>query len=102
MFPGGSLSEPELEVEPEPLDTAAQDGLFQSLRQVRKYIAEAKGLPAYIVFSDKTLRAMARARPADSAGLLRCPGVGEAKLAAYGSAFLEAIREFLARASSGK
>ena len=100
--PGGHSGQAELAVEPEPLDTAAQDGLFQSLRQVRKYIAEAKGLPAYIVFSDKTLRAMARARPADSAGLLRCPGVGEAKLAAYGSAFLEAIREFLARASSGK
>ena len=99
---GGHSGQAELEVEPEPLDTVAQDGLFQSLRQVRKYIAEAKGLPAYIVFSDKTLRAMARARPADSAGLLRCPGVGEAKLAAYGSAFLEAIREFLTRASSGK
>jgi ATP-dependent DNA helicase RecQ len=87
------------EPEPEParLDSAIQDGLFQSLRQVRKYIADAKGLPAYIVFSDKTLRAMARARPMDSPGLLRCPGVGEAKLAAYGKIFLDAIREFLAR-----
>ncbi len=93
-------AEAEAEPEPEPLDGAAQDGLFQSLRQVRKYIADAKGLPAYIVFSDKTLRAMARARPTDSTALLRCPGVGEAKLAAYGKDFLEAIREFLVRAES--
>jgi ATP-dependent DNA helicase RecQ len=84
--------------EPEPLDGPALDGLFQTLRQVRKQIAESKGLPAYIVFSDKSLRAMARARPVDSAGLLRCPGVGEAKLAAYGEVFLRAIREFLTRA----
>ncbi len=82
----------------EPLDGSAQDGLFQCLRQVRKRIAEAKGLPAYIVFSDKTLRAMARNAPVDSAAFLRCPGVGEAKLAAYGPLFLKAIQEFLDRA----
>ena len=99
---GAGASQAECEPAPEaaPLDGAAQDGLFQSLRQVRKYIADAKGLPAYIVFSDKTLRAMARARPTDSTGLLRCPGVGEAKLAAYGKAFLDAIREFLTRADA--
>ncbi len=83
-----------LELEVAPLDGPALDGLFQSLRQLRKRIADAKGLPAYIVFSDKTLRAMAGTMPADSAGLLRCPGVGEAKLAAYGALFLQAIREF--------
>jgi ATP-dependent DNA helicase RecQ len=82
-------------LEPTPLDGPALDGLFQRLRQVRKSIADAKGLPAYIVFSDKTLRVMARTRPTDSAGLLRCPGVGEAKLAAYGPLFLRAIQEFL-------
>jgi hypothetical protein len=40
---------------------------------------------------------MARTRPTDPAGLLRCPGVGDAKLAAYGDHFLTAIREFLER-----
>ena len=79
------------------LDGLAQEGLFQTLRQVRKQIADAKGLPAYIVFSDKTLRAIARAVPTDSAGLRRCPGVGEAKLEAYGPVFLQAVREFLDR-----
>ena len=80
-----------------PLDGPAQEGLFQVLRQVRKQIAEARSVPPYIIFGDKTLRAMARNRPTDSAGLLRCPGVGDAKLAAYGPLFLTAIREFLQR-----
>ncbi len=78
-------------------DGPAQEGLFQALRQVRKRIAEARRVPPYIIFSDKTLRAMARSRPTDPAGFLRCPGVGDAKLEAYGALFLEAVREFLAR-----
>ena len=79
-------------------DGPAQEGLFQVLRQLRKRCAEARNVPPYVVFSDKTLRAMARNRPVDPAGFLRCPGVGEAKLDAYGSLFLTAIREFLDRA----
>ncbi len=81
--------------EPALLEGPAQEGLFQGLRQVRKRIAEARRVPPYVVFSDKTLRAIARNRPTDAAGLLRCPGVGEAKLEAYGALFLQAIREFL-------
>ncbi len=69
-----------------------------SVLQARKRIAEAKGVPPHVVFSDKTLGEMARSRPTDAAGLLRCPGVGETKLEAYGTFFLDAIREFLSRA----
>ncbi len=76
-------------------DGPVQEGLFQSLRQVRKRLAEARHLPPYVIFSDKTLRAIARNRPTDAAGLLRCTGVGEAKLEAYGTVFLDAVREFL-------
>jgi ATP-dependent DNA helicase RecQ len=79
------------------LEGPAQEGLFQALRQVRRRIAEARGVPPYVIFGDRTLRAMAKNRPTDSAGLLRCPGVGEAKLSAYGPLFLTAIREFLSR-----
>jgi ATP-dependent DNA helicase RecQ len=81
-------------LEPEVLDEGSQQELFQCLRQVRKGIAQAKKLPPYVVFSDKTLRAMARARPLDLAALLRCPGVGDAKLAAYGTVFIEVIRQY--------
>ena len=86
--------------EPALLDGPAQEDLFQSLRQVRRRLAEARRLPPYVIFSDKTLRAMARSRPTDPAGLLRCPGVGDAKLSAYGTLFLDAIREFLSRAGT--
>jgi len=79
-----------------PLDEQGQEGLFQCLRSVRLAIARAKKLPPYVVFGDKTLRSMVQNRPVDGAGLLRCHGVGEAKLEAYGTAFLAAIREWSA------
>jgi len=75
-------------------DVPATESLFQALRQVRRQIAEAKGLPAYVVFSDRTLRAIARAQPTSAASLRRCPGVGDAKLEAYGALFLRAVQEF--------
>ncbi len=77
------------------LSEPAQEELFQALRQVRKRIAAARKLPPYVIFSDKTLRAMARSRPTDAASLLRCPGVGQAKLASYGQAFIDAIMKFV-------
>jgi superfamily II DNA helicase RecQ len=50
-------------------------------------------VPAYIVFSDATLKAMAEMRPQSEAALLRVPGVGPAKLERYGSEFLRALAE---------
>ncbi len=67
------------------------DDLFQRLRDVRKSLADAQGVPAYIVFSDKTLRAMSDARPTTPAALLAVSGVGPAKLERYGREFLEAL-----------
>jgi ATP-dependent DNA helicase RecQ len=65
--------------------------LFERLRALRKRIADEQGVPAYIVFNDAVLRAMAAHRPASAEALLRVPGVGPAKLERYGEAFLEAI-----------
>ncbi len=73
---------------------APPEELFLCLKQVRRRIAESRDIPPYIVFSDKTLRAMAKDQPTDPAGLLRCPGVGDRKLAAFGADFLRAIRSF--------
>jgi ATP-dependent DNA helicase RecQ len=67
--------------------------VFQRLRAVRRELADAEGVPAYIVFSDAVLARMAAARPADEAALLAISGVGPAKLARYGDAFLRALRE---------
>jgi ATP-dependent DNA helicase RecQ len=66
--------------------------LFERLRALRRRLADAEGVPAYIVFSDAVLRKMAEHRPQTRAGLLALPGVGPVKLERYGAAFLEALR----------
>src|SRR6266446_202168 len=67
--------------------------LFQRLRALRRALADAEGVPAYIVFSDAVLARMAAACPIDEAELLAVAGVGPAKLARYGQAFLRLLRE---------
>jgi ATP-dependent DNA helicase RecQ len=66
---------------------------FEVLRSLRKRLADAEGVPAYIVFSDAVLRQMAARRPATRAELLALSGVGPAKLERYGDAFLAALRD---------
>jgi ATP-dependent DNA helicase RecQ len=67
------------------------EDLFQRLRALRKRLADAEGVPAYIVFSDAVLRQMAEHRPRSRGELLRLSGVGPAKLERYGEAFLDEI-----------
>ena len=66
--------------------------LFERLRALRKRLADAEGVPAYIVFSDAVLRQMAEHRPRTREGLLALSGVGPVKLERYGAAFLEVLR----------
>ena len=66
--------------------------LFQKLRELRMVIAREIGKPPYIVFSDKSLRDMARVRPTTNAQMLGISGVGEVKMQRYGERFLEVIR----------
>jgi ATP-dependent DNA helicase RecQ len=66
--------------------------LFDRLRALRRELAARESVPAYVVFSDATLARMAASRPTDEPGLLAVSGVGPAKLARYGDAFLRAIR----------
>jgi ATP-dependent DNA helicase RecQ len=81
---------PEPEAAPTPSDEEAR---FVALKALRRRIADAKHMPAYIVFSDATLIAMAELRPRTEQELLAIPGVGPRKLAAYGEAFLALLRE---------
>lgn len=67
------------------------EALFQRLRTLRRALAEAKGVPSYFIFSDKTLRAMAAQAPRDSSAFALIPGVGEKKLADYAEDFLGEI-----------
>ena len=75
---------------PATLDAGSVE-LFERLRALRKSIADAAGIPPYVVFSDKTLRDMCAKRPSTPAQFLDVNGVGEAKLERYGDAFLEEI-----------
>ncbi len=68
--------------------------LFERLRELRRKLAEEMNAPAFVVFSDRTLRAMAKARPTDRSSMLRIKGVGDAKFDSYGQRFLEVIEEF--------
>ncbi len=71
-------------------------GLFEHLRAVRAEIAQARSIPAYIVFGDATLRDMARIRPASPRSFLVVRGVGEKKLADLGPRFLEEVAQYCA------
>lgn len=71
---------------------ASQEKLLAALRQKRIEIAREEKVPAYIVFSDRTLTDMAVRRPASLESLADVKGVGEMKLARYGEKFLAVIR----------
>jgi ATP-dependent DNA helicase RecQ len=66
--------------------------LYVALKALRKQLADARSVPAYIVFSDATLVAMAERRPRSEAELLEVPGVGPKKVEQYGEAFLAVLR----------
>ncbi len=67
------------------------DPLFEALREARRGLASAAGVPPYVVFHDSTLREIAAAKPRSLSDLSRISGVGEAKLARYGEAMLAAV-----------
>jgi ATP-dependent DNA helicase RecQ len=71
--------------------TAADAELFERLRALRKRLADERKVPAYVVFSDRTLQAMAAQKPCTADGLLEIHGVGQKKLDEYGEVFLEQI-----------
>ncbi len=72
-------------------ETLAPLGLVERLKALRKRLADARGVPAYVVFSDKTLQDMAERRPRDRLEFLDVHGVGQKKLDAYGDLFLAEI-----------
>ncbi len=79
---------------PEPVACDAEEALYLHLKAVRKRLADARGVPAYVVFTDATLQHMARFRPETEAHFLALSGVGVKKLELYGAVFIEAIRNF--------
>ena len=65
--------------------------LFDKLRELRKQLADDRGVPPYVIFGDATLVEMSQRRPANENELLDISGVGQVKLERHGDAFLQAI-----------
>ena len=82
-------SRPPVREEPE----GGEEALYRELKALRKQLADAKGVPAYVIFSDATLQQMARFQPATEAEFLALSGVGPKKLLQYGEYFLRLLRQ---------
>jgi len=68
--------------------------LFELLRTRRAELARSKGIPAYMIFSDKSLKEMAQQKPRTLAQFSTISGVGAAKQEQYGAVFLEIINQY--------
>jgi ATP-dependent DNA helicase RecQ len=68
--------------------------LFEKLRLVRRTLADERNVPAYVIFSDVSLREMARSYPETRPEFRRIPGVGEQKLREFAEPFLAAISDY--------
>ena len=67
--------------------------LLTELKIIRKNLATKSGMPAFVIFTDKTLESMARLKPKDEKELLLIPGVGQKKAEKYGKLFLDHINK---------
>src|SRR5881227_3401153 len=69
--------------------------LFERLRDLRRKLADERNVPAYVIFSDVSLREMARNYPTTATEFRRIPGVGEQKLKDFAETFLSEIKKYL-------
>ena len=76
-------------------EIACDEALFEKLRALRKRLADDLGVPSYIIFSDVSLRQMARQYPQSDQELIRISGVGERKRRDFGEVFLAEISAHL-------
>lgn len=74
--------------------TEPEKELFESLRSLRRELAEERNVPPYVIFSDATLRQIVMLRPADRGALLGVKGVGQAKADAFGEIILSHLSRF--------
>jgi ATP-dependent DNA helicase RecQ len=73
-------------------DHGHEPQLYSMLRDLRLKLAKREDVPPYVIFSNKTLDALARYQPVTTDEALEVPGIGAAKLQRYATPFLEAIR----------
>ncbi len=84
--PRGESPKPSLDIAPH------EAHRWDQLRATRARLAREQGVPAYVIFHDATLLQMLRERPRTSEAMAKIGGVGAAKLAKYGEAFLQLLR----------
>ncbi len=94
VAPARGLRLPRPVAAPAPGRGTSDEDLFQALRALRRSMAEERGIPPYLIFSDASLREMARDRPTSEEAFLQIKGVGLRKLAELGPRFLACIREY--------
>ena len=92
--PARAASEPPAEL------SAADTDLLGRLKELRLRLASDQGVPAYVVFPDRSLVEMAHTRPRSEADFATINGVGEVKLARFAAPFLAAIAEFAEHANA--
>jgi ATP-dependent DNA helicase RecQ len=80
--------------------SSAELALWEALRQLRRDLAEAQGVPAYVIFHDATLMEMTEKQPQNRQQLAQISGVGERKLEAYGEDFLQLLQSFNSSSST--
>jgi DNA-binding MarR family transcriptional regulator len=80
---------------PEEPDLPCHEDLFVSLREMRLKLAQASKLPPFVIFHDRTLRAISERLPQTISELLAIKGCGEYKVSAYGNQTLEVVRAYL-------
>jgi ATP-dependent DNA helicase RecQ len=82
-------------------DTASWEGvdreLFEALRELRRTFADERQVPPYVIFSDATLRELARIRPSGLEQMRLVYGIGDAKLRDFGERFLQVIHDHSSR-----
>ena len=86
-------SEAVTEAADEPPLTSDDERLFAALKARRLDLARERKVPPYVIFTDRSLREIARTRPRNAAALGRVHGVGPAKIEAYGDLVSEMIRQ---------
>ena len=74
--------------------SGADEDLFQALKELRMDFARDRGVPAYVIFSDRSLLDMATTKPANEVEFAEVYGVGEAKLKKFAPPFLALIADF--------
>jgi ATP-dependent DNA helicase RecQ len=78
-----------------PAESACDQALLDRLKKLRRGIADERGVPAYVVFSDVTLREIARRLPVTLEQFAGIPGVGAVKLADFGRTFIEEVSRYV-------